>query len=128
MFKVCGNINYECTCAEEQVFGSNLDIEAAFLLFLNLAKDRDSLDFTEMDAIVDNWAVENAWDEDDYYWGSYGGTIAVYEEANEPNEFDREIIMIRVERDPLNKTNEYGEVEFGPEIHLDEKERFLKLR
>ena len=128
MFKVCGNTNYECTCAEEQVFGFNLDIESAFNLFLKLLEDKNSLDFTEMDAEVDDWAEAGDWTEEDYYWGSYGGTIAVYEEATEPNEFDREIVVIRVERDPLHKTNEYGKIEFGPEILPLEKELFLALR
>ena len=68
------------------------------------------------------------WDEDDYYLGSYGGTIAVYEEATESNEFDREIVAIRVERDPIHKTNKYGEIELGPEILPVEKELFLTLR
>ena len=128
MFKVCGNTNYECTCAEEQVFASDLDIESAFNLFLKLLEDKNSLDFTEMDAEVDAWAEAGDWDEDDYYWGSYGGTIAVYEEATESNEFDREIVAIRVERDPLHKTNKYGEIELGPEILPVEKELFLVLR
>lgn len=128
MFKVCGNTNYECTCAEEQVFGFNLDIESAFNLFLKLLEDKNSLDFTEMDAEVDDWAEAGDWTEEDYYWGSYGGTIAVYEEAIETNEFDREVVVIRVERDPLHKTNEYGGIEFGPEILPAEKDLFLSLR
>jgi hypothetical protein len=33
-----------------------------------------------------------------------------------------------VERDPLHKTNEVGEIEFGSEILLVEKELFLALR
>ena len=90
MFKVCGNTNYECSCAEEQVFGNNLDIIDAFNLFLRLLEEKDSLDFTEMDAAVDDWAESGDWNEEDYYWGSYGGTIAVYEESNENNYFDRE--------------------------------------
>ena len=128
MLKVCGNTNYECTCAEEQVFGFNLDIESAFNLFLKLLEDKNSLDFTEMDAEVDDWAEAGDWTEEDYYWGSYGGTIAVYEEAIETNEFDREVVVIRVERDPLHKTNEYGGIEFGPEILPAEKDLFLSLR
>lgn len=127
MFKVCGNTNYECTCAEEQVFESNLDIVGAFNLFLKLLKEKDSLDFTELDAEIDDWAEVGDWTEEDYYWGSYGGIIAVYEESTEFNQFDREIVSIRIERDPLHKTNEYGEIEFGSEIFLSEKELFLSL-
>ena len=128
MYKVCGFTNYECTCGEEQLFGDGLTLEVSLLLFLSLLQNVDSLDFTELDNLIEEWAEDCAWTEDDYYSGSYGGAIILYDEANNIGNFDREIILVRIERDPINKTNKYGEIELGTEITPQEKEKYISLR
>lgn len=128
MYKVCGFTNYECTCGEEQLFGEKLLLEEALSLFLSLLQSVDSLDFTELDGLIDEWAEDMDWDEDDYYSGSYGGSIILYDEASNIGDFDREIILVRVERDPINKTSKYGGIELGAEITLQEKESYICLR
>lgn len=125
MYKVCGFTNYECTCGESQIFGENLTLEDSVSLFLSLLKDIDSLSFNELDSLIEEWACDYDWDEDDYYSGSYGGCIILYDQARNAGDFDREIVLIRVERDPVNRTNRYGEIELGAEITLREKEKYL---
>ena len=127
MYKVCGFTNYECTCGEEQLFGIELHLEDAISLYLSLLKDKDSLDFSELDALIDEWAVLFDWSEDDYYAGSYGGCIILFDEAVNERDCDREVIFIRVERDPIKKTNNYGKVELGGEITDLEKNTYIRL-
>lgn len=127
MYKVCGFTNYECTCGEEQVFGKELNFDEAISLFVKLTQNINSLDFAGLDEMIDEWAVEFDWNEDDYYSGSYGGCIMVYDQACEPELFDREILLVRVERDPIKKVNIYSDIEFGEEIAETEKDRYLFL-
>ena len=77
MYKVCGSTNYECNCEEEQIFGTNLNLDDAMKLFVSLANNQNSLDFTEFDKTIDEWAKEFNWDEEDYYSGIYGGCIVL---------------------------------------------------
>ena len=128
MYKVCGFTNYECTCGEEQLFGEDLSLEDALSLFLSLLRSVDSLNFTELDGLIDEWAEDMGWDEDDYYSSSYGGFIVLYDEARNIGDFDREIFLVRVERDPIHKTSKYGEIEFGAEITTQEKESYICLK
>lgn len=127
MYKVCGNTNYECTTGEEQIFSDELCLEDAIKLFLSLSSDIDSLDFGELDALIDDWADTYCWDEEDYYSGSYGGAIYLYDAAINASDFDREIVFLRIERDPLKKENTLGCIEFGAEITTQEKNVFLSL-
>lgn len=93
MYKVCGITNYECTCGEEQLFGEDLSLEEALSLFLSILQSVDSLDFNELDGLINEWAEDWDWDEEDYYSGSYGGSIVLYDEARNICDFDREIIF-----------------------------------
>lgn len=127
MYKVCGFTNYECNCGDTQVFCEEQSLENAMSMFLSLVKNFGSLDFTELDTLIDEWALDCDWDEDDYYAGSYGGCIILYDEAINDGDFDREVVLIRVERDPIRKTNNYGEIELGAEITTQEKEVYSLL-
>lgn len=128
MYKICGFTNYECNCGEEQVFGVNLNLDDAIRLYTSLAKDADSLDFSELDALIDEWASDCGWEEDDYYSGSYGGSIVLFHEAIDTKDFDREIIIARITRDPLHKTSEISEIEFGPEAIAEELAQYQHLK
>ena len=127
MYKVCGFTNYECTCGKDQIFGSNLCLTDAIKLFLSLTENSESLDFSELDDLIEDWAIEYSWDEEDYYASSYGGCIILYEEALDTGDFDREIISVRVERDPIKKTIVYNEIEVGAEATLEEKNAYFSL-
>ena len=121
MYKVCGFTNYECNFGETHVFGNKLELEEAVSLFLSLVEDTESLDFTELDTLIDEWAIDNGWDEDEYYAGSYGGSIILYDEAIDEKSFDREVVSIRVDRDPIKKISHLGEIKLGAEINEQEK-------
>ena len=120
MYKICGFTNYECNCGEEQVFGTYLNLDDAIRSYISLTKDPGSLNFSELDALIDEWASDYSWEEDDYYSGSYGGSIILFQEAIDTKDFDREIIITRIIRDPFLKTSEISEIEFGPEATAEE--------
>ena len=127
MYRVSGSTNYECYCSEDETYGEHISLEDAICTLLELYKDENSLDFSWLDSEISEWAENGDWDDDDYYNGYYGGYIAIYEEAENDNDCDREILMFRVERDPLNKTNTYSEIEFGDDINEEEKAVYLNL-
>lgn len=127
MYKVCGFTNYECACGEDQIFGSSLSLSDAIKLFLSLTKNNDSLDFSELDALIEDWATEYAWDEEDYYANSYGGSIVLYDEALDAGGFDREIVFVRVDRDPIKKTSVYNKIELGSEATSEEENAYFAL-
>ena len=58
MYKVCGSTNYECTCGEEQILGCNLALDDATNLFLSYVHKTNSLDFTELDTMINELATE----------------------------------------------------------------------
>ena len=84
-------------------------------IFLKVIRD-DALDFSELDDWIDDWA------EEDESFDFYGGAIRVYEEPVEEGFEYREILLIRIMRDPIKKVNEYSTIEFGAEINNEEKE------
>ena len=127
MYKVCGYTNYECTCGVEEVFAENLNLEDAMALFISLVSDENSLDFTDLDVQIAEWALDFDWDEDDYYSGSYGGSIALYDEATTPDDFDREVVLVYIERDPVKKVNKVSEIEFSAEITDAEKMLYFNI-
>ena len=115
MYRVEGFTNYECTCGEDEVFGEGLTLQDAIDIFLKVIRD-DALDFSELDDWIDDWA------EEDESFDFYGGAIRVYEEPVEEGFEYREILLIRIMRDPIKKVNEYSTIEFGAEINNEEKE------
>ena len=99
MYKVCGFTNYECTCRKEQLSGDSLSLQEAWSLFLPLIQNVDSLDFTELDGLINEWAEDWNWHEDDYFSGSYGGSIVLYDEESNISNFDHEIISVHIDRE-----------------------------
>ena len=128
MYKICGLTNYECNCGEDQVFGENLNLDDAIRLFISLTKDANSLDFSYLDAVVDDWAIDCAWEKDDYYYGSYGGSIILFDEAINAGDFDRAIVIARISRDPFYKTSEISEIEFGSEATTEEVAQYQRSK
>ena len=126
MYRVTGSTNYECYCGEDEIYAEHISLEDAIRMLLKLYKDENSLDFSWLDSEITEWAENDDWDDEDYYNGYYGGYIAIYEAEND-NECDREILIFRVERDPLNKTNTYSEIEFGDDINNGEKAVYLNM-
>ena len=115
MYKVEGFTNYECTCGDEEVFGECITLQEALDIFLRVIRD-DVLDFSYLDSWIDDWA-----DEDECF-GSYGGSIRVYEDPVDNEWGYRDILLIRIERDPIKKMNSYDLIEFDSEITNEEKE------
>ena len=127
MYRVTGSTNYECYCSEDETYVEHISLEDAIRMLLKLYKDEKSLDFSWLDSEIAEWAENGDWDDDDYYNGYYGGYIAIYEETENNNDCDREILIFRVERDALNKTNTYSEIEFGDDINEKEKAVYLNM-
>ena len=126
MYKICGFTNYECNCGEDQIFGANLNLDDAICMFAALIKDANSLDFSELDTVIDEWACDCDWEEEDYYSGSYGGSIILFQEAIDDDAFNREIVIAHISRDPFKKASTISEIEFSPDATAEELALFQK--
>ena len=116
MYKVEGFTNYECTCSDEEVFGECLTFQEAIDIFLKVVRD-DVLDFGYLDSYYeDDWL-----DEEDSFDG-YGGLIRIYEDTADNDLGYRDILSIRIERNPITKVNSYGSIEYDLEMTCEEKE------
>lgn len=124
VYKVCGFTNYDCNCGSEQIFGDELNLSDAMSLFVTLTKNMSSLDFAELDEMIDKWALEFEWEDEDYYSCSYGGSIVLQEKAVKSADFNRDVVSFRIERDPVKKENICCNIEFGIEITVEEKDKY----
>lgn len=113
MYKICGYTNYECTQGIDVQFGEYNFFETAFKVFKELSSSSDALDFEDLDEQIEEWAQDPDWEDDVYYGGYYGGSIVLFEAAERPGEWDREIFIARRQRDPKTKEVTLEAIELG---------------
>ena len=125
MYVIRGYTNYECTEGPELEYGEFSNLSEAFQKFILLSKDENALDFSFLDAEVDEWMSDPEWEKDYYYGGYYGGRFYLYEVDGDDNW--RELLKAERMREPEDKSVSLEEIEHGCDISEAEISIFTTL-
>ena len=118
MYRVCCTIHYECNYIDDWEYGEYADFQDAVNVFFDLATGKEKLDFSGMDNTFADLIEQKYIDQDEVY----GANVNLLRIAENPKDWDEELLSVQITKDPYSDTVIYDEVEIEGELSVEEKE------